>query len=360
MAILRICVVTAVTALTCLLAACETTPQRAEVTPPSDRAGAALNEAHNAYRQGDDAKALSLYLPLARNGNREAQSRAASIYARDKGVAVNAAESCNWWEAAANQNDANAANNIGRCFESGNGRAKSYPSAATWYRRAADGGSAYAMYNLGLAYEYGRGIAQSFALAAEWFNKSLAGKLDAGDIVDAQRHLKRSMNHVGAARGDPQALYDLGIDLLNGHDPEFKDEVRAMNAMREAATRGSSPEAWYMYGSWVHMGLGGVKSDVQQAAVWIKKAADSGHEQASIRYADIQLCGIGVKKDLAAGERTLKQAIDRGSWLAMGTLSRWYQNGDCGFRKDAKLSAEWRAKADAAQLAETDRRMQRK
>ncbi len=348
-----------VTALTVLLAACETTPQRAEVAPPSDPSRAALTEANTAYRQGDDGKALPLYLPLARNGNREAQARAANIYARDKGVAVNATESCNWWEAAANQNDANAANNIGRCFESGTGRSKSYPSAATWYRRAADGGSAYAMYNLGLAYEYGRGIAQSFELAAEWFNKSLAGKLDAGDIVDAQRHLKRSMNNFLAARGDPQALYDLGIDLLNGHDPEVKDQVRAMNAMREAATRGNSPEAWYMYGSWVHMGLGGVKSDVQQAAVWIKKAADTGHEQASIRYADIVLCGIGVKKDIAVGERILKQAIDRGSWQAMTTLSRWYQNGDCGFRKDAKLSAEWRAKGDAAQLAETDRRMRK-
>ena len=353
----RIC---AALILLALLTACETSPQRPDAAaPPPDPARALLIEANNAYRQGDDARALPLYLPLARNGNRDAQSRVASIYSRDKGVAVNATESCNWWEAAARQQDANAANNVGRCFESGIGRGKSYPDAAVWYRRAADGGSAYGMYNLGLAYEYGRGIAQSFELAAEWFNKSLAGKLDAGDIVDAQRHLKRSMNHVGAARGDPQALYDLGIDLLNGHDPEVKDERRAMNAMREAATRGSSPEAWYMYGSWVHMGLGGVKSDVQQAAVWIKKAADSGHEQAQIRYADIQLCGIGVKKDLAAGERTLKQAIDRGSWLAMGNLSRWYQNGDCGFRKDAALSTEWRVKADAAQLAETDRRIRK-
>lgn len=353
---LRICFVTALAAL---LAAWETTPQRAEVAPPIDSVRAALTAANNAYRQGDDGKALPLYLPLARNGNREAQARVANIYTRDKGVAVNATESCNWWQAAANQNDANAANNIGRCFESGNGRGKSYADAAVWYRRAADGGSAYAMYNLGLAYEYGRGITQSFELAAEWFNKSLAGKLDAGDIVDAQRHLKRSMSHVGAARGDPQALYDLGIDLLNGHDPEVKDEVRAMNAMREAATRGTSPEAWYMYGSWVHMGLGGVKPDVQQAAVWIKKAADRGHEQASIRYADIQLCGIGVKQDIAAAERTLKQAIDRSSWQAMTTLSRWYQNGDCGFRKDAALSAEWRAKGDATQLAETDRRIRK-
>ena len=346
--------------LLALLAACETSPQRPEAAaPPPDPARAALTEANNAYRLGDDTEALPLYLPLARSGNREAQSRLSYIYSRNKGVAVNDAESCNWAEAAANQNDANAANNVGQCVELGKGRSKSFPTAAAWYRRAADGGSAYGMYNLGLAYEYGRGVQQSFEVAADWFNKALTARLDAGDIVDAQRHLKRSMNHVGATRGDPQAQFDLAIDLFNGHDPEVKDEVRAMTAMREAATRGSSPEAWYLYGSWTHMGLGGSKSDLPLAATWIKKAADSGHEQAQIRYADIQLCGIGVKKDIAAGERILKQAIDRGSWLAMSTLSRWYQNGDCGFRKDAKLSTEWRARADAAQLAETDRRMRK-
>ena len=47
----------------------------------------------------------------------------------------------------------------------------------------------------------------------------------------------------------PQAQFDLAIDLLNGHDPEVKDERRAMAMMREAATHGTSPEAWYMYGS---------------------------------------------------------------------------------------------------------------
>ena len=350
-----------VIALVGLLAACETTPQRTEAAAaPPDPVRTVLLEANAAYRQGDDAKALPLYLPLAKNGHREAQTRVAAIYSRNKGVAVNDAESCNWSEAAANQQDANAANNVGQCFELGKGRSKSFPNAATWYRRAADGGSAYGMYNLGLAYEYGRGVTQSFEVAAEWFRKALVVKLDAGDNVDAQRHLKRSMNHVGAAHGDPQAQFDLAIDLFNGHDPEIKDERSAMAAMREAATRGSSPEAWYIYGSWVHAGVGGGKSDLPLAATWIKKAADTGFEQAMIRYADIQLCGIGVKKDVAAGERTIKRAIDQGSWLAMNTLSRWYQNGECGFRKDAKLSVEWRARADAAQLAETEKRIQRK
>lgn len=344
----RICIAVVVLFL---LAGCETDPPKpAEAPPPLNPVRAALIDANKAYSAQDDAKALSLYLPLARNGNSEAQIRVARIYTRNKGVPANDSEACNWWEAAANQGEAIAATYLGICFENGKGRAKSLPLAAQWYRRGADAGDAYGMYNLGLAFEYGAGVTQSFDTAASWFQRALAARLDAGDIVDAQRHLKRSMNHVDAARGVAQAQYDLAIDLFNGHEPEVKDERRAVAMMREAA-RGNLPEAWFIHGSWLHAGFGGVKSDLPQAAMWIRKAADTGHERASIRYADIVLCGIGVKKDIAAGERILRQTIDRGSWLAMGTMSRWYQNGDCGFRKDAALAAEWQAKADAAQRA---------
>jgi uncharacterized protein len=338
-----------------LLFGCDSNPPKpvvvaANTAPAPDQGKAAMTDAYNAYQSGDDARALALFLPHARNGHREAQIRVAHIYSRNKGVAPNPAESCNWWEAAAQQGDAVGANNVGRCFEIGNGRGKSESNAAIWYRRAADSGNAYGMYNLGLAYEYGRGVAQSFATAADWFRRALSAKLGTGDNVDAERHLKRSMNHVNAAKGDPQAQYDLAIDLFNGHDPEVKDQRRAMAMMREAATRGSSPEASYIYGSWIHGGLGGAKSDLSQAAMWIKKASDAGHESARIRYANILLCGIGIKKDVSAAERLLRATIDSGSWLAMSEYSEWHNRGDCGFKKNPALGREWRAKADAAQL----------
>lgn len=350
-----------------MLTGCETNPPKSatQATAPTavsaaqSDAGKAAAEAASAYRSGDDARALSLFLPLARAGSREAQVRVAHIYSRNKGVAPNATESCNWWEAAAHQGDAVGANNIGRCYETGNGRGNSEATAATWYRRAADGGNAYGMYNLGLAYEYGRGVAQSFNTAADYFRNALNAKLSAGDNADAQRHLKRCVNHVNVAKGDPQAQFDLAIDLFNGHDPEVKDQRRAMAMMREAATRGASPEAWYIYGSWVHGGLGGTKSDLPQAAMWMKKASDAGHESARIRYANILLCGIGVKKDMSAAQRLLQATIDSGSWLAMNEFSEWHRRGDCGFKKNEVLAKSWREKGDAAQLAETSKRIKK-
>ena len=75
----------------------------------------------------------------------------------------------------------------------------------------------------------------------------------------------------------------------------MKDERRAVAMMREAAKAAAT--------SLVHLrhlgacrGSGGIKSDLAQAALWIKKAADTGHEEAAIRYADILLCGIGCAR----------------------------------------------------------------
>ncbi len=308
-------------------------------------------QADNAYAAGDDARALALYLPIAHVGDAAVQARVAYLYKRNRGVPVNDAESCNWYEKAATHNvqDGTSAVNLGICFENGSGRAKSMTEAVRWYRMSAERNNPFGMYNLGLALEFGAGAKQDFAQAAHWFQRAIDGKLPTGDSVDARRHLKRSLNHVGASRGEPQALYDLAIDLFSGHAPEDKDMKRAMSAMRDAATKGALPDAWFIYGSWVHMGIGGVVSDLAQAATWIKKAADIGHEDASLRYANILLCGIGTRKDQAAAERSLQQMINAGKWRAMSELSAWHARGDCGFRKDEALSKSLRARADAAQ-----------
>lgn len=145
-------------ALAMLLVGCESNPATPTLAaPPADPMRAAVTEGERAYNAGDDAKALAILLPLAQGGNAAAQFRVARIYTRGKGVPVNEAQSCHWWEALASQNAPNAATaavNLGLCFESGKGRAQSHPQALLWYRKAADGGNAYGMFNLGLAHEY--------------------------------------------------------------------------------------------------------------------------------------------------------------------------------------------------------------
>ena len=81
-----------------------------------------LERAVTAYNSGDYSKAVSLWEPHARQGNREAQ------YA------------------------------MGVAFYEGKGASRDLDQAIAWFRKAADSGHPTAMFNLGVAYWVGRGV----------------------------------------------------------------------------------------------------------------------------------------------------------------------------------------------------------
>ncbi len=96
-------------------------------------AAADLGTGRAAYRQGDYARAITELLPLAEQGDREAQ-----YY-------------------------------VGAMYEAGLGMAQTYGEATKWYRKAAELGSATAQYHLGVLYEIGEGVGRDHARAAEWY-----------------------------------------------------------------------------------------------------------------------------------------------------------------------------------------------
>ena len=49
--------------------------------------------------------------------------------------------------------DARAQNNLGVCYEEGQGVAQDYTQAVYWYRKSAEQGDAWAQYNLGNCYK---------------------------------------------------------------------------------------------------------------------------------------------------------------------------------------------------------------
>ena len=69
---------------------------------------------------------------------------------------------------AIDQGLAQAQNNLGSMYDSGQGVPQDYKEAIKWYRLSAEQGYAEAQYNLGVMYGYK--IPQDFALAHMWFN----------------------------------------------------------------------------------------------------------------------------------------------------------------------------------------------
>lgn len=93
-----------------------------------------LEDAREAYRQGDYATAYRLFRPLADQGNATAQT------------------------------------NLGVMYGNGQGLPQSYAEALKWFRKAGDQGNAAAQFNLGLMYRMGQGVPRNYVLAYMWFN----------------------------------------------------------------------------------------------------------------------------------------------------------------------------------------------
>jgi cell division septation protein DedD len=113
-----------------------------------------FDQAASAYKHGDFKTALSVFRPLAENGDAKAQSILGLMYSYGEGVPVD------------------------------------YQEASRWYRRAAEQGSSVAQYNLGMLYLEGKGVSQDSDEAVKWLTqaadgghfraRSILAKLDAG------------------------------------------------------------------------------------------------------------------------------------------------------------------------------------
>ena len=91
----------------------------------------------------------------------------------------------------AEQGVAEAQNNLGAMYYTGQGVRQDYAEAARWYRKAAEQGDVQAQYNLGLMYYKGQSVRQNFHLSKEWFGKVC----DSGDQSGCDKY--HSLNQAG-------------------------------------------------------------------------------------------------------------------------------------------------------------------
>ena len=77
-----------------------------------------------------------------------------------------------WYQKAADQGDSIAQNNLGLCYERGDGVAKDEKRAMELYMKSANSGLAVGQYNVGVCYETGRGVAKDLSKAKYWYKKA--------------------------------------------------------------------------------------------------------------------------------------------------------------------------------------------
>jgi TPR repeat protein len=94
----------------------------------------------DAYKNGNYLKALVEWLPLAENGDIEAQYNIAGMYAKGNGVKIDDEKAVYWYKKAAKQGHPRAQYNVGVMYLIGSGVYQSYEDAKPWLQLAYENG----------------------------------------------------------------------------------------------------------------------------------------------------------------------------------------------------------------------------
>ncbi|SMR77863.1 tetratricopeptide repeat protein [Marinobacterium sediminicola] len=125
-------------------------------------------------------------LPLAEQGDGEAQNRIGEMYEFGHGVARDNGKALEWFRKAAEQEVVAAWHNLGRSYNFGTGVNQDYAEAEHWYRKAAEKGFMESMFFLGTLYSNAHGqdtsVDTNIAAYAWMHNAAVLGNRTAATI----------------------------------------------------------------------------------------------------------------------------------------------------------------------------------
>lgn len=185
----------------------------------------------------------------AGNGNARAQAALGGVYLLGLGVPPDSARAAHWLGKAQASGDVMAGGLLGVLLENGDGVAKDPQRAFALYRAAAEAGHREAQFNLARAYQFGIGTSVD-------------------NVKSTQQYLK------SALAGYPAAKVNLAQAYRKGRGVPV-DEVEAFKWFESAAKDGVAlaQENW---GLWLYN-----HGRVDEAVVWLQKAADQGDARAA-------------------------------------------------------------------------------
>ncbi|HJY79401.1 MAG TPA: tetratricopeptide repeat protein [Burkholderiales bacterium] len=260
--------------------------------------GGALEDGDAALKQKDYPKAMSLLLPMAREGNTFAQYNVGVMYADGLGTEKNETEAVKWYRKAADQGHVNAQVNLGLAYDKGRGLEKDPKKAMEWYSRAARQGSAMAQNNIGSLYFNGEGVKKDDKMAVEWYSKA-------------------------AQQGLPVAQNSLGGMYVKGWGVE-KDADKGLEWIMKAAEQGlpiARENAFKIYYNGAQQG-----------------SAESMHNVATLC-----LKGWAGKQNPMDCITWYEQAARKGVDASRNALAEIYDKGMFDIAPDAKKAQYWKA-----------------
>lgn len=242
-----------------------------------------IDDARQAFLDGDHAAALEILLPAAEAGNANAQNIVAIAYDNGRGLAVDKTKARAWYEKSAGQGFAKAQFNLGLMLMKGEGEVAADPA------RAAE------LYEQAMAQEF----APAFLERGRMYRDGIGGKVD----LDAAR----ATYERGLALGDGKSGLALADMYRLGTGVE-KDEEKARAIYVETAATGYS----VAIGNLALMHERGMGGPVELATAYAlyREAVSLGDGNAAINLADFLVHQPGYWQSKPMGWAYCLKGID--------------------------------------------------
>jgi predicted nucleic acid-binding Zn-ribbon protein len=221
-----------VTALLVVGVGCSTTgkPQKTPVTPVSDADDLLIIDCLLPGQVRKLGTSMSYMAPRrpVRTTASDCEIRGGEYVAYDR---ANYATALRIWLPLAQQGDAQAQNYVGEIYEKGLGLEADYALAAEWFRKAAEQGNSRARINLGYLYESGLGVPRDLVTAMNWYR--LASGLTDGEV--------EYVSSIEAARREAAKLETAGlrqeVSALNEELAQARSEVSRRKSQLQASVQ---------------------------------------------------------------------------------------------------------------------------
>ena len=300
-------------------------------------------------------------------------------------------------QTAAKAGDADAQYRLAMLYRNGDSSAKQIKESLEWQRKAAEAGNVEAQYGLGLLYANGQYVKQDNKKAVDWLQKAAAqGHVNAKLVlastgngaesvpaparpasVQTASGLQKTEPETKAAESLPeptvaaiaepeppmpsvethtaQATETAGIIPASLQVPatDTPDNNKASDAgtTAELDLTGIEPEvvkqsaeagdkhAQLMLGTMYEDGLGGLPSDLREAAHWYEQAARQGYTKAQYNLGLLYEDGRGVAQNYERAAYWYEKAAKSGFVEAQNNLGVLYVLGN-GVKQDKKKAAK--------------------
>jgi predicted nucleic acid-binding Zn-ribbon protein len=234
---------------------------------------------------------------------------------------ANLATALNVWLPLAKEGDPEAQTHVGEIFQKGiNGASPDYAIAAEWFHKAADRGLTRAQINLGYLYEKGLGVTQDTVVAMNWYRK--ASGLDSQLIIGAEdlsalerAELKQLRQEVQALKEESRLLREQ-LQQKQGEILKRKNQLRQHSDMldeHKAALAQAQRKLAQQSGKDVNAAVKALQTEIKQRQLDLQKERQ--------KIATLQSEIVTKEKESAAYRAKLDQVQQASQTYAIQTES---------------------------------------